>query len=254
MTAQALAEQLEVSERTIYRDIEALSFVGIPIYTERGPGGGYELLGGYQTKLTGLTAPEVRALFLLNISTPLADLGLNQALENALLKLSAALPTDSRVNATLVRQRVHVDMMQPTSKPVIPHLGLIQQAIWQDYTLCLTYRGYYRCLIDPYGLVSQQGVWYLVGVSAGMMQVVCVTHIQSAELTGQHFTCPIEFDLATYWAEHASRTNHLLTGDRGGQAQKKGKIKADAFIPMPSRRNAHTILTPNKKKFCLQCA
>ncbi|GCE23769.1 helix-turn-helix transcriptional regulator [Dictyobacter kobayashii] len=168
MTAQALAEQLEVSERTIYRDIEALSYAGIPLYTERGPGGGCELLDGYQTKLTGLTAPEVRALFLVSISIPLADLGLGQALEDALLKLSAALPAHSRENATQVRQRIHMDTTRPThSRPMASHLELIQEAIWQDYTLLLTYKGDHRHLIDPYGLVSQRGAWYLVGASAG---------------------------------------------------------------------------------------
>src|SRR5260370_530860 len=92
MTARELAEHMEVSERTIYRDIEALGMAGIPVYAERGPGGGCTLLDGYQTRLTGLTEAEIRALFLLNMTHPLADLGLDKALDDALLKLSAALP------------------------------------------------------------------------------------------------------------------------------------------------------------------
>ena len=96
MTAHELAEQLEVSERTIYRDMEALSEAGIPVYAERGPGGGCSLLDGYQTRLTGLTATEVRALFLLRMASPLADLGLNKALDDALLKLLASLPNPAQ--------------------------------------------------------------------------------------------------------------------------------------------------------------
>ena len=92
LTARELAEQLEVSERTIYRDIEALGMAGIPVYSERGPGGGCMLVDGYQTRLTGLTEAEIRALFLLNMVGPLAELGLDKTLDDALLKLAAALP------------------------------------------------------------------------------------------------------------------------------------------------------------------
>ncbi len=246
MTAQALAEQLEVSERTIYRDIEALSFAGIPLYTERGPGGGCELLDGYQTRLTGLTAPEVRALFLLSISTPLADLGLDQALEDALLKLSAALPAASRENATQVRQRIHMDTTRPThARPMISHLERIQEAIWHDYTLCLTSQSGHRCFIDPYGLVSQRGAWYLVGASVGAMQVVRVTHIQAVELTEQHFTRPAGFDLAAYWAERDSLTYHFPAGARDSRTVKKAKLKTDLSA---APGGVHTARARYKKK------
>lgn len=254
MTAQALAEHLEVSERTIYRDIEALSFAGILLYTERGPGGGCELLDGYQTRLTGLTTLEVRALFLLSISPSLADLGLDQALENALLKLSAVLPANSRENATRVRQRIHMETTQPThSRTVLSHLERIQEAIWQDYTLYLTYKGEHKHFIDPYGLVSQRGTWYLVGASAGAMHVMCVTHIQSIELTKEHFTRPTEFDLAAYWTERDLLINHFSAGGRGSQALKKAKMKADLPTRMSPQRGIHTALAQNKKKaFYLQ--
>jgi predicted DNA-binding transcriptional regulator YafY len=233
MTAQALAEHLEVSERTIYRDIEALSSAGIPLYTERGPGGGCELIDGYQTKLTGLTAAEVRALFLLSVSGPLADLGLSQALEDALLKLSAALPTASRANAAQVRQRILVDTTLPAhSRQARAHLEVIQEAVWQDRTLWLTYGGQSRHAIDPYGLVSKASAWYLVGATTGQVQVVRVSRIQAAELTDQHFIRPVEFDLATYWAERISLTNHYQAGSRSSQPLKKAKMRAC----LPARR------------------
>ena len=238
MTAQALAEHLEVSERTIYRDIDALSSSGIPIYTERGPGGGCELLDGYQTKLTGLTLEEVRALFLLGSSGPLADLGLNQALEGALLKLSAALPMSIRSDALLARQRIYVD-------PTIPDhshqpgalLRQIQEALWQDYTLRLTYGNKHNQSLDPYGLVSQAGQWFLIGAGSDTIQVLNVAHIQAAELCNQHFTRPIEFDLGRYWTEHLSHTRPFVANVESIQSQKKAKMEAGLYtLPAPKAR------------------
>ena len=255
MTAQALAEHLEVSERTIYRDIEALSFAGIPLFAEQGPGGGYELLDGYQTRLNGLTLQEVRALFLLSISTPLADLGLDQALEDALLKLSVALPTPSREQAAQVRQRIHVDTTLPAhSKQVIFLLERIQEAIWHDYTLYLTSQGGHRYLFDPYGLVSQRGTWYLVGASAKTLQIVRVAHLQAVELTEQHFTRPPEFDLATCWAQHIAPLNHAPTASRGNLPLKKAKMNVDVFTRMASQRGTHASRAPKKKKRFFVCA
>lgn len=109
MTAQALGEELEVSERTIYRDVEALSFAGIPVYAERGPGGGIALLDSYRTSLTGLNRDEVRALFMLSIPAPLDELGVTADLKAALLKLSAALPAVGRDEQIMARQRIHLD-------------------------------------------------------------------------------------------------------------------------------------------------
>jgi predicted DNA-binding transcriptional regulator YafY len=203
MTARELAECLEVSERTIYRDIEALSAAGIPLYTEPGPGGGCELIDGYQTKLTGLTRAEVRALFLLSISGPLADLGLAQALEDAQLKLSAVLPPTFRTDAMQVRQRIHMDTSLPESPHCVPpYLELLQEAIWRDRTLCLSYDRHTRQPVDPYGLVLRARTWYLVGAIEGEMHILRVSRIRAAEMTSQHFIRPAEFDLAAYWTEH----------------------------------------------------
>ena len=109
MTAQELAAELEVSERTIYRDINALSASGVPVYAESGPGGGCALLDSYRTNLTGLTADEARALFMLNIPAALDQLGVTQELKAALLKLSAALPEARRRDEERIRQRIHLD-------------------------------------------------------------------------------------------------------------------------------------------------
>jgi predicted DNA-binding transcriptional regulator YafY len=145
MTARKLAEELEVSERTIYRDIEALSEAGVPVYAERGPGGGCALLESYRTNLTGLNDEETRALFMLStpasIPAPLVELGVSQELKSALLKLSAALPASQRQEEERARQRVHLDSVAwSRSEEPVPHLAMIHKAVWRDLRLLITFQ------------------------------------------------------------------------------------------------------------------
>ena len=248
MTARELAEQLEVSERTIYRDIEALSTAGIPVYAERGPGGGCTLLDGYQTRLTGLTEAEVRALFLLNMAGPLADLGLSKALDDALLKLSAALPAAQRHGAEQVRQRIHLDTTESQGEETMSHLQTIQEAIWQDRKLVLTYcesnGTLSQQLVEPFGLVSQANAWYLVGAVVGERQVFRVSRVQAVSMTEEQFTLPASFDLPLYWAEYRSH----LTADRppGEEARAALKEKKGFKSLSASRQHPQT----HQKKGC----
>ena len=153
MTAQALAQELEVSERTIYRDIDALCTSGVPIYGEAGLDGGYALLDSYRTNLTGLSEAEVRALFMLNVPAPLADLGVSRELKSALLKLTAALPAARRPHEEHVRQRFYLDSAGwQRDEEAVPHLKTIHQAVWQDRKLYLTVRTFSfqgDKLVDP---------------------------------------------------------------------------------------------------------
>lgn len=209
MTARDLAAQLEVSERTIYRDFEALGMAGIPIYTERGPNGGCSLLDGYQTTLTGLTDVEVRALFLFSMASPLADLGLGKALNDALLKLSAALPAAARASTEQVRQRFHLDSTWwYHENDAAACLQTIQEAIWQDRKLCLVYSeddGTCReQLVEPYGLVAKAGVWYLVARTGCAMDVLRVSRIHMVEQRAEQFQRITSFDLAAYWTEYCA--------------------------------------------------
>ncbi len=212
MTAHDLAAQLEVSERTIYRDLEALGIAGIPVYTERGPGGGCSLIDGYQTRLTGLTEAEVRALFLFNMAaplTPLADLGLDQALDDALLKLQATLPAQARESSEQVRQRIHLDTsLQPYGPTVPTCLQTLQQAVLQTRQLCIVYPehdGTWRELqVEPYGLVTRAHAWYLVGLCHGEYDVFHVALIHSAEISAGTFVRSDTFDLIAYWADYCA--------------------------------------------------
>ena len=204
MTAQELADRLEVSPRTIYRDLDALSIAGVPVYAERGPQGGCSLLESYRTNLTGFTDKEVRALFMFTVPGLLADLGADKASQAAMLKLTAVLPAPFRPAVDKVRERILLDTavwFQP-AEPT-PYLSLVQEAVWTDHRLRMTYRRgdgqWVKRLVDPYGLVAKANVWYVV---AGMYHTVYtfrVSRIQDAELSDSVFERPSTFHLPDYW-------------------------------------------------------
>ena len=203
-TARSLATELEVTERTIYRDVTALSAAGIPVYTERGPGGGIALVEDYRTNLTGLNADEVRALFMLSIPAPLDQLGVGDELRMALLKLSAALPGSRRADEAAARQRIHLDAAWWfQSEEPTPHLKTIQSALWSDRSLDITYRSDFAAevgmVIAPYGLVAKASVWYLVGARDDHLRVLRVSRIQQARLRDERFEHPPAFDLPSFW-------------------------------------------------------
>jgi predicted DNA-binding transcriptional regulator YafY len=204
LTAQRLAEELEVSERTIYRDITALSTAGVPIYANRGPGGGCALLEDYRTNLTGLRLEEVRALFMLSIPAPLDQLGVGQELRAALLKLSAALPASRRPEEERSRQRIYLDSSWWfQTDEAVPHLQTLQQALWCDRKLRIIYRSNFEAgieqSIDPYGLVAKASVWYLVYVREKLVRAIRVSKITEAEILDETFIRLADFDLAAFW-------------------------------------------------------
>jgi predicted DNA-binding transcriptional regulator YafY len=205
MTAHRLAHELEVSERTIYRDIDALSFAGVPVYGEPGPEGGYALLDSYRTTLTGLTEGEVRALFMLSIPAPLAELGVSQELKAALLKLSAALPDARRSDEERVRQRFYLDSVWWfQDEESVPHLRTLYQAVLQDRRITITYRLPFGIevehQVEPYGLVAKAGVWYLVYGRDGV-RVHRVSHLSDASLSDEVFQRPADLNLEAFWKE-----------------------------------------------------
>ncbi|WP_145789385.1 helix-turn-helix transcriptional regulator [Kitasatospora atroaurantiaca] len=168
VSAVELAERLEVSVRTIYRDVDALSAAGVPVWAERGRHGGINLLPGYRTDVTGLTSDEARALFVLSSQGAHDALGLGGALGSALRKVMAALPAPHRPAAERTSERILVDparWMRVEADAV--DLGELQRAVFADQRLRLRYRhsgadGPSEYTVDPYGLVSKAGVWYLV--------------------------------------------------------------------------------------------
>ncbi len=220
MTADELAERLEVSPRTIYRDLDALSISGVPVYAERGPNGGCMLMESYRTNLTGLNEKEVQALFMFTVPGLLADLGADKASEAAMLKLMASLPAPFQQDATFVQKRLHLDPAAWfQSDEEVPYLPLVQTAVWENRRLRMNYRRgdgqWVKRLIDPYGLVAKASVWYVVGgMYHSMIQVFRVSRIMDAELTDSQFERPTDFDLATYWQtwrdQFEARQNSLV--------------------------------------------
>jgi predicted DNA-binding transcriptional regulator YafY len=221
LTARTLASELEVTERTIYRDVTALSVAGVPVYSERGPGGGIALVEDYRTNLTGLNPAEVRALFMLSIPAPLDQLGVGAELRTALLKLSAALPNSRRADESTARQRIHLDAAWWfQSEEPVPHLKTIQSALWADRKLDITHRSDFgtdvEMVIAPYGLVAKASVWYLVGAREDHLRVLRVSKVQQASLRGECFERPPAFDLPGFWKFwcdefETSRPQYLVT-------------------------------------------
>jgi predicted DNA-binding transcriptional regulator YafY len=206
MTARELAGELEVSIRTIYRDVDSLAAAGVPLYGDRGPTGGYQLLDGYRTRLTGLTTDEASSIFLAGVPGPAAELGLGAVLATAQLKLLAALPAELRARAGRIRERFHLDApgwFQGTDDT--PHLATLANAAWSQRAVRIEYRGpsgTRERTIQPLGVVLKSGVWYLVAVRDGQARTYRVSRVTSATLLEDRFERPEGFDLAGYW--HAS--------------------------------------------------
>lgn len=207
MTAAELAAELEVSVRTIYRDVEALAQAGVPIYAERGPHGGVRLVDGYRTRLTGLTAEEAEAVFLSGLPGPAAALGLGTVVAAARLKVMAALPPELRARAGRVSERFHLDApgwFQPQEQ--LDHLETLAGAVWDSHRLRIRYRrgehrGTVEREIDPLGLVLKGGIWYFVAQAGTSIRTYRVSRVETVEVLPERFVRPADFDLASHWHE-----------------------------------------------------
>jgi predicted DNA-binding transcriptional regulator YafY len=200
-TTRQLAERLEVSERTIHRDMDALTGAGVPVYAERGPKGGWRLLGEYRTDLTGLSPAEAQALLVGPPARLLEDLGLAKASEGAWLKLLASLPRSYRSEVESVRGRVYVEPRGGTEGA--PLLPILLDALWQNREVEMTYerqdgeRSVRR--VAPLGLVARGATWYLVAQSEAGPRTFRVSRVLEAALTDTRFAPPEGFDLRAHW-------------------------------------------------------
>ncbi len=215
LTAGELAARLEVSERTILRDMDALSAAGIPVIADRGALGGWRLLDGYQTKLTGLSPAEIRSLFFARPERLMADLGLKQEAGTALLKLEAALPEGARRDAEFARSRLHIDprgWRDPGE--AIPALPVLFAALWRDRRVRFTYQAQLQTpgerRVDPLGLVAKGSTWYLVALSDCAEKTYRVSRIADAVVLEEEAVRPDDFDLASYWERSAQEFRKQL--------------------------------------------
>jgi predicted DNA-binding transcriptional regulator YafY len=213
VTASELAERLEVSPRTVYRDAEALSSAGVPLYTERGRGGGIRLLPGYRTDVTGLTRDEAKALFVLTTGTEQADLGLGTELRSAIVKVLRAVPAPFRPEATAISQRILVDTAGWMRGPEpAAQLVVLQAAVFTDRQLVLSYRSSGQAetterTVDPYGLVCKAGVWYLVADADGQGRLFRVSRVESAAVSDAAVVRRPGVELAGLWDELRRRVD-----------------------------------------------
>ena len=219
VTAQAFADEFDVSVRTIYRDVDGLSAAGVPVYADRGPGGGFALLDGYQTRLTGLTATEAEALPLAGLVGLAADLGLAEPLAAGQRKLLAAMSPTASDGAARVGGRFHLDPVD-WYRRVSPsaHLRAIAQAVWSSTRLHIRYESWsqtVRRTLDPLGLVAKAGAWYLVArTDGGSVRTYKVAKVLELTVLGDRFAYPSGFDLARHWRSDLERFERgLLQGE-----------------------------------------
>jgi predicted DNA-binding transcriptional regulator YafY len=214
-SAQALARELEVSVRTIHRDVDELSAAGVPIWADRGRAGGFQLQPGWRTRVDGLTAPEAQAMFLGGLPGPAAELGLGEAMASAQLKLLAALPESWRDDARRVSSRFHLDPVDWFRGPVATdHLPALSQAVWNERRIDVRYESWNAVgerRLDPLGLVLKAGIWYLVAKAVGAaatrpsLRTYRVSSIQALALTEERFERPKAFELGAWWQESTRR-------------------------------------------------
>jgi predicted DNA-binding transcriptional regulator YafY len=208
LTAAELARELEVSVRTVHRDVEELSAAGVPIFAERGPLGGIRLVDGYRTRLTGMTADEAEALFLSGLPGPAAQLGLGTVVAAAQLKVMAALPPELRSRASRLVQRFHLD---PAgwfqASEAVPHLATLATAVWDGHAVAIDYRRGDEVVertIAPIGIVLKGGIWYVVALAEDQIRTYRASRVVAATALDQTVERPDDFDLAAYWAESSA--------------------------------------------------
>lgn len=209
VTAQSLADECEVSLRTIYRDMDELSAAGIPLYSDRGPEGGYRLLDGYRTRLNGLSAQEAEALFLTGLPGPAADLGLGAVIAAAQMKLMAALPPELRAGAERMRARFHLDAPGWFGEADQPRLLLlVAKAVWEERPIQMRYRSWREekwRRAGPLGIVLKSGTWYLVAEGETGIRTHRISRILDVKVLDGHYKPPPGFDLAACWRETIQR-------------------------------------------------
>ena len=213
-TAARLADELEVSVRTIYRDVASLQAAGVPLWTETGPAGGIRLLDGWQGHIEGLSADEAGALMLSGAPAIAAELGLGTVVAAAQAKVMATLPPELRARAGRVRERFLLDAPGWFRQEGPPeHLATIADAVWSAERLDIAYRRADRTVarrVDPLGLVLKAGTWYLVAAHRGRPLTYRLSRVERAEPVGERFERPGGFDLGAWWAASSDEFDRSL--------------------------------------------
>lgn len=210
LTANDLAKRLEVSVRTIYRDIESLSSLGIPIFTDRGTNGGIKLLGDYQTTLSGINKDELYSLFIPTGDKVLDDLGIGKLKDSTMIKLLGSSSTYQMNEIKNIQNYIFIDMYTWGENPIkvdTAILSILQEGIWNSKVLNIVYRKINETknvILNPLGLVCKRGIWYLIGENNEIIKTYKVSNIESALLTDTLFDRPKDFNLEKHWKSSTS--------------------------------------------------
>ena len=209
MSTAQLAQRLEVSRRTVLRDVEALSAAGVPVYCERGPRGGVRLLPGYRTDVTALSQEESRALFAAISEWGAQSIGLGEALASGVRKLLAAVPEAHREQAAQIASRIVIDpqgwLPQPEAERITGAFAVVQYAVFERHRLRLSYRARRRARsreleVAPHGLVSAGSDWYLCAADKERIRFLKASRIENAVVLDE--SCRgAEVDVAKVWRE-----------------------------------------------------
>lgn len=245
MTAPALAVALEVSERTILRDIDQLSAAGVPLWGDRGRNGGFQLRAGWSTELTGMTEPEANALLLAGLPGAATELGLGAAAASARLKLVASLPNEWREQADRVGARLHIDSVdwyRAQEKPV--YLKELADAVWNSFKIRIKYESWNGIVnreLEPLGLILKAGTWYIAAriVNEIKVRTYRVSSVLELETSRKNFKRPAKFELADYWCESAKRFEAELY-----RLQAKIRVSPRAMKWLLNARTKITVLAP----------
>ncbi len=259
VTAQALADECEVSLRTIYRDVDALSAAGVPVYSDRGSAGGYRLLDGYRVRLNGLSAQEADALFLSGLSGPAAALGLGAVMAAAQSKVTAALPLELRPAADRMRARFHLDAPGWFHAPEQPaSLQQIATAVWDQRLIEIRYRSWKaekQRRIAPLGIVLKSGAWYMVGSVQESVQskprTYRISRIRDIAVLDDRFERPLDFDLQSYWGDATRRLEDELHPRRVRIRVSPVGMKILEPLTSPFARSRTEIGEPDSQGYCI---
>jgi predicted DNA-binding transcriptional regulator YafY len=251
MSARALAGALEVSVRTLYRDVDQLTAAGVPIFAERGRSGGFQLLDGWKTTLTGLTASEAQAVFLSGLAGPAAQLGLGAQVETAKLKLLTALPAPWREDAQRISSRLHLDPVDWYREPEpLPHLATVAASVWNERQLTIRYESWKataRRTVSPLGLVLKAGAWYLVAAVDDKPRTYRISNIMQVHSLEAHARRPRKFELARYWTESIRRFERELYKEQAVVLATPAGLKALRYLSSAVARAVADVKMPRRK-------
>jgi predicted DNA-binding transcriptional regulator YafY len=250
VSASELARALEISVRTVHRDIDHLSSAGVPVVAARGRSGGFRLLEGWNTRLTGLTASEAQAVFLSGLAGPAAELGMRQPMQSAQLKLLASLPASSREEAQRMQSRLHLDPVDWYKEPAAtPHLAVVAEAVRSDRKLAFRYQGWKGAsarVTSPLGLVLKAGTWYFVGHEEDEFRTYRVAGISDPRLLAERARRPRKFDLARHWQAAVGNFERAIYGGTARVLATSSGLEALRLLNAATARAVAAVPPPAK--------